>query len=146
MESKIKHQYDGSLALRAPASANLTADTTLTKLDIYRLTAGRGDLLNRYGLGSFDVVVYVSSIDTTTGDESYVLSFQTYDSAGANAVTHWSHTVTAADVLEPLVFTFHPDTLKVNDADAAKFGILVDVGGTTPIINLYAYASPHSHA
>lgn len=146
MESKIKHQYDASLALRAPSSAAITADTTLTKIDIHRLTAGRGDLENRYGLGSFDVVVYVSALDFTTMDETYALQFQTYDSADANAVTHTTFTVTSALVGEPLVFTFHPETLKVADADAAKFSINVDVGGTSPSITLYAYAAPHSHA
>jgi len=146
MESTVKHQYDGDLALRAPGLAALTADTALTKIDLHRLTAGRGDLENRYGLGSFDVVVVVASMDTTTGDEAYALEFTTYDSAGANPVVQASHTVTSADVAKTRVFTFHPESLKLADADAAKFSINVNVGGTTPIISLYAFAAPHSHA
>lgn len=147
MESKVKHQYDALLALRAPASVALTADTDLTKISLDRLTAGRGDLENRYGLGSFDVVVYVTSI--VTGGmvaETYDLKFQTYDSAGANAFTHMTHRVTAAEVGEPMVFTFHPQYLAVNDTDAAKFSINLDVTGTGPSIVLYAFCSPHSHA
>ncbi len=146
MESKIHHQYDALLALRAPGSADLTADTVLTKLDLHRLTGGRGDLLNRYGEGAFDLVVNVNTIDSTTGDETYVLEVTTYDSAGANAQIQFSHTVVAAEVAKPLVFTILPDQLTYLDTDAAQISINVNVGGTTPIINLWAFAAPHSHS
>jgi hypothetical protein len=148
MESTIHHQYDGALAFRAPGSADITADTVLTKMDLHLITGGArplGDLVGRYGEGAFDVVVVVKSFDFTTMDESYVLEFTTYDSAGANPVIQASHTVAAGEVGKHLVFTFHPEQFQVLDSDAAQFSINVNVGGTTPIINLFAFAAPASH-
>lgn len=145
MESKIRHQYDALLALKAPGSAAVTADGASAAVDINAITKGRGDVDGRFGQGSFDIVVYVTALDTTTGDETYALQVQTVDAAGANPVTHDVIEVTAAMVGEPLVFAFHPSTFKVKDADAAKVRVNVDVGGTTPSITYYAFAAPHSH-
>lgn len=146
MESKIRHMYDADLALRAPGSVAVVADGASSAVDIYRITKGRGDINGRFGIGSFDAVVYVTAIDTTSGTETYTLEFQTVDAAGANPVTHETHVLTAAEVGEPLVFAFHPATLRAKDADGAKFRINVDVGGATPSITYYAFLAPHSHA
>lgn len=146
MESKIRHTYDADLALRAPGSVAVVADGASSAVDIYRITKGRGDINGRFGIGSFDAVVYVTAIDTTSGTETYTLEFQTVDAAGANPVTHETHVLTAAEVGEPLVFAFHPATLRAKDADGAKFRINVDVGGATPSITYYAFLAPHSHA
>ncbi len=146
MESKIRHQYDAELALRAPGSVAVTADGATDAVDINRITKGRGDINGRYGQGSFDAVVYVTALDATSGSETYTLQFQTVDADGNNPVTHETVEVTAAMVGEPLVFAFHPATLRAKDADAAQFRINLDVGGATPSLTYYAFLAPHSHA
>lgn len=146
MESKIRHVYDSLLALRAPGSAAIVADTSTSAVDIYRITKSPYNAnLGRYGIGSFDLVLFISAIDTTSGTETYVLNFQTVDANGANPVTHESITVVSAHVGVPLVYAFHPATLKVTDVDAAGFRINVDVGGATPSITFWAFLAPHSH-
>jgi hypothetical protein len=140
MESKIKHQYDSALALRAPGGAALTADATMTKIDLMRLTAGRGDLVNRYGMADFDVVVFISAAPVTT-NETYVLEFTTYDANGANGQIQETFTVAAGAVGVPLVFKFNVDTFTALDADAAQFSINVNVSGTAPSITLWAFVS-----
>ena len=50
MESAVRHQYDDLTKLQAFGSAAVTADAPSGfSVDLYRLTAGRGDLKNRYG-------------------------------------------------------------------------------------------------
>lgn len=145
MESKIRHQYDALLALKAPASAAITSTAASTAVDIYRITEGRGDVDGRYGIGSFDAVVYITALDATSGSETYTLQFQTVDADGANAVTHQTVTVDSTNVGEPLVYAFHPATLKVKDADAAKFQINAVLAGASPSLTYYAFLAPHSH-
>lgn len=146
MESKIRHQYDALLALRAPGTAALTMDGNTTAVSLYRIDNGRGDIEGRYGIGSFDCVVYVTAMDSTSGSETYTLNFQTVDADGANPVTHETVVLTAGQVGDPLVYAFHPSTLKIKDDDAASFRINVDVGGATPSLDFYAFLAPHSHA
>jgi hypothetical protein len=144
MESTIRHQYDADLALRAPGGAAVTADTSSAAIDIYRITQGRGDVNGRYGIGSFDIVAYFSALDTS-GDATYALKIETTDADGANAVTHATIPLTAANLGAPLVYAFHPATLKVSDADGAKVRVTLDVTGTTPSANFWAFVAPHSH-
>lgn len=147
MESKIRHQYDADLALKAPGSAAVTATAASDAVSIYPLTKSRDNVLDgRFGIGSFDAVVYVNALDTTSGSETYTLQFQTVDEDGANPVTHQSVTLTADHVGEPLVFAFHPATLRIADEDAAKFRVNVVLAGATPSITYYAFLAPHSHA
>lgn len=146
MESAVRHQYDALLALQAIGSAAVTATAVGTnKISLQRLTAGRGDLKDRFGQGAFDVVVYVSALDATSGNETYELQFVTYDAAGANETVVESATLTSAQVGEVLEFKFQPLTIAKFDADAAQFGVKVVLAGTTPSITYYAFASQDTH-
>lgn len=145
MESQIRHQYDALLALKAPGSAAITATAASTAVDIDRITKGRGDVQGRYGIGSFDAVLYVSALDTTSASETYTFEFQTVDANGANPVTHETVTLTAAEIGVPLVFAFHPATLKAADADGAKFRVNAVLAGATPSLTYYGFLAPHSH-
>lgn len=148
MESAVHHSYDDSLKLKVIGSAAVTSTAAGDDLiDIYRLTGGRGDLQNRYGLGSFDVVVHITALDHTTGDETYVLTFETYDADGtSNETVQESVTLTTANIGQTLTFTFHPNTMQKFHATAAKFGVKMTLAGTTPSITYWAFASQHEHA
>lgn len=148
MESAVKHAYDDSLKIKAIGSSAITATAAAeNQIDLYRLTGGRGDLQNRYGLGEFDVVVHITNLDHTTGDETYVLTFETYDADGSsNETVQESVTLTTANIGQTLVFSFHPNTMQKFHATAAKFGIKATLGGTTPSLQYWAFASSDTHA
>ena len=144
MESKIRHGYDADLVLRAPGLAALTADTTLTKVDINRIVNSvRGALDGKYEERNFSVVVHLEAgFADGDSDETYTLNFNTYDANGANPVTHFSKTFVAADVGKTFVFDFDTDTLAVEDSDAAQFTAALDVAGTAPSATFYAFIAP----
>lgn len=142
MESAVRHQYDDLTKLQAFGSAAVTADAPSGfSVDLYRLTAGRGDLKNRYGLGKFDVVLHITSATFADADETYTIDVQSVDAAGANPVTHETIAVSADMVGKTIEVTIHPDSLAKMDADAAKLRLFANVGGTTPSLTYWAFAS-----
>lgn len=151
MNSKIKHQYDALLALRAinDRSVAVVADGAGAGLvDLHKLTAGRGDLKGLFGQTPFDVVILVDEVDTASGDEVYTLKLQTVDAAGANPtdVVGGSVTITAALVGEPIVLKIDPANILLSDPDGRKLRIFADVAGATPSIKYFAFAAPNSNA
>lgn len=161
--SKIKHQYDALLALRAltDRATPVTADAAGGGfVDLHHLKIGSsyvgiaglpgaiGDLVGKFGQTPFDVVVYVDAIDSTTGDEVYTLKLQSVDSAKANPtdVPGGALVVTAGLVGEPIVLKIDPQNIALSDPDAAFLRIFADVGGTTPSITYFAFAAPNSDA
>lgn len=145
MESKVKHTYDSLLKLVAPGTANITTATTTasTQVAIDKIVNGRGDIIGRFGEGSFDVVVHIVALDHTTGDETYTVSFNSYDSAGANAVTHATRAFVVADLGKTFVFKFDTASIGNVDANAFFFGLSVVTAGTTPILGWWAYIAPN---
>ncbi|AFU86553.1 putative minor capsid protein [Caulobacter phage CcrRogue] len=147
MESKIRHQYDALLALQPVGTAAVTADgSSVNSVDLYRIANGRGDIAGRYGIGSFDIVFNFKAITTGgTVAETYSVSVVTTDAAGANPVVQHTFTVDAGLIGDPYVLAFHPASLKLKDADAAKVKLTIDVAGTAPSLDFFAFVAPHSH-
>lgn len=143
MESKIRHGYDASLALRAPGSAALVADTTFNKLGLDRITKSpRGAVDGKFEERNFSVVVHLEAGFAAGADNLYTVNFNSYDVNGANPVTHFSKTFVAADVGKTFVFDFDTTTLAVVNANASQFSAALDVTGTTPSASLYAFVAP----
>lgn len=143
MESKVKYTYDDALKLKAIGSAAITVTETTAKVGFDRIANGRGDIAGRYGVGSFDVVVHVTALDHTTGDETYSLAFTSYDANGANPVTQETILFTIADIGTTKVFKFDTATLQQWDTDGAQLGIVVTLAGTTPILQYWAFIVPN---
>lgn len=146
MDSKIRYSYDALLALQAPKTAAVTTSGTTAAVGLNLITGSPyGALDGLYGQGAFDLVLFVSAMNTTSGGETYTLTFQTTDVNNANAVTQESVTLTAAMVGVPLVFGFHPDTLGTIDPDAANFSIVYTLGGTgAKSLTFWAFLAPVS--
>lgn len=143
MESKVKYLVDALGALKATGSVAVTADDTSSKVSIDLITAGRGDVQGRYGEGSFDVIVHFVAGFAAGSDNVYALKLTTFDSAGANPTTQDVYTAVAADVGTTRVFKLDTASLKLTDADAAQFGLVLDVTGTTPSAQYWAYVVPN---
>ncbi len=159
--SKNKHYYDGALALRSltdRATAVVADGAGGGYVDLHHLTSGGsysgvaglpgaiGDLAGKFGQSPFDVVVFVDSIDTTSGTETYVLKLQTVDANKANAtdVPGASLTITSSLVGEYITLKVDPETMALADPDCAFLRIFADVGGSTPSISYFAFASQDS--
>lgn len=157
--SKINHPYDALLALRT-----LTARTTAvvatgvgggTPVALHQITSAGsvtpvaglpgafGDLIGLFGQSPFDVVINVDDIDSTSGTETYVLKLQSVDANGLNPtdVPGGSVTITAALVGQPFVLKVDPHTIKLADDDAQGVIIAHVLGGATPSMHYYAFAS-----
>lgn len=162
--SKLKHQYDALLALRA-LSARATPVTASGQgggfVDLHHIAAGNGtyagtpglpgalgDVAGLFGQRPFDVVIMVDTIDTTTGDETYTLKLQAVDKNKANPVDvpAGAVQVTAGLVGEYIVVKVHPETLKLAAPNAAYLQIAHVLAGTTPILTYFAFAAPDMDA
>lgn len=143
MESKIKYTYDALLALQAPASANVVATASSAYVDINKITKGRGDVQGRFGEGAFDVVVHITTLDHTTGDETYSAAFTSSDAAGANKIVHFTRAFVVGEVGKTFAYKFDAATIGLENANAAKFGIDWTLAGTTPILNYFAFVAPN---
>lgn len=137
MNSKFKYMLDAAPAItfRAPDAAAITADgaagtVTLDKLDGYWNT--EGELADT----TFAVVVNVSALDTTTGDETYVLNLEAGPVGFATSLVVGRLTIT-----EPgqYVILVDIDTVVKQKADTAALRLSADVGGTTPSITFGAF-------
>ena len=131
------YPLDSRLQHRAPGAAAMTADTTLGDFD--QLGKTRTEFLTK---------LYVESIDTTTGDEKYVLraelsndDFVTVDAVGGivemgDATQLASATDTAVgDELEMRW------TTEVAGVKYQYWRIRLDVSGTSPSMGAHVYST-----
>lgn len=145
MESRVRHQYDASLALVAPGSAAITASATSAQVSIYEITnSPYGALNGRNGVGKFDVVVCPLSVVHLT-NETYSLAIQVVNEAGA-ATTVETIPLTVANQGEYLVFPLQPQTLADFGGDAAAVQIVATLAGGAPSLQYWAFLAPASHA
>jgi hypothetical protein len=162
--SKINHPYDAGLALRSLTDRPTAVTASGTGggfVNLRHIAAGNGtyagtpglpgalgDVAGLFGQKSFDVVVFVDDIDATSGTETYVLKLQAVDSAKANPVDVPSADITvSADLVgHQLVITVNPETLKLHAPNAAFLQIAHVLGGATPSMHYYAFASKHVDA
>jgi hypothetical protein len=162
--SKIKHMYDALLALRSLTDRATAVTATGVGggfVDLHHIPAGNGtyagtpglpgalgDVAGLFGQTSFDVVILVDSIDTTSGTETYTLKLQSVDAAKANPtdVPGASVAITSALVGEPFVLKVSPSTIVLADADAAFLQIAHVLAGATPSMKYHAFAGPETDA
>lgn len=143
MESKVKYLYDDALKLKAVGSVAITASGVSSQVGLNLITAGRGDVNNRFGEGSFDIVFHVVAIDHTTGDETYSVAVKTYDSAGANGTLQETIALVVGDLATTKVWKFDTVTLQQTHAAAANIGLDITLAGTTPILQYWAFVAPN---
>ena len=92
--------------------------------------------------GDFKAIAFVTALDSTTGDETYVLSIEVADTVaglGSSPVEVGDVTVTATGVYE---IPLSGDQVAQLDADAAAIRVKATLGGTTPEITYGCYLVP----
>jgi len=138
MNSKFKYMLDAApaITLRAKSAAAITATAdsevyALEQLDGYWNTE------NELADQTFAVVVNVDAIDTTTGDETYVLTLVFGDDAAFSASTV-THTLTLTGTGQHVLLVDF-DTVRGLLSTAAFMKITATLGGTTPILDYHAF-------
>lgn len=135
MRSEVNYIYDAEMDFRAPGSAAVTATTTFGPLKLDKMTSGRGMLKNKLGAEGYDVVIAVSALDTTTGDETYTFSVEV-GAAGAAATKVGEVKVTKKG---QTVLKLDAHTIEKLDADRVDIELVATLAGTTPSITFAAW-------
>lgn len=138
LKSNFKYMLDAAPAITFrddTTAATITADASTDAIVLDKLN---GYWNTQYELAdsTFAVVINVSSVDSTTGDETYVLNlvasgdgFTTSTAVGTVTVVEAGQHVILVDI----------DTIRKSVPDALDLRIDVDVAGTTPKINFTAF-------
>lgn len=127
--SKFIYDAEASVVLKADGSAAVTATETATAVD-FNWGASNG----------FAVGLTISAVDTGTGDETYVFSIVSLDSAGANPVDQI--TLPSITTAGSYRFLIDGQTAAKIDADAAKIAVKATLAGTTPSVTYSAVINP----
>jgi len=123
---------DTELWLRADTEGTETSDQSETGINF-----------NIRKHGPVDCVIGITSVDDTTDDETYVLNIQVSDLVGGTYTTIATVAIdngTADGTV--LRVPLNGNKAGFLDADCDWIRIGVDVGGTTPIIDYWAYLAP----
>lgn len=126
--SRPRRAFDKLLELRdiADGAETSTASETAKAFPILKYEA-------------LDVVVFVSAIDATTGDETYVLTVEVSDTSGGTYVAIAAlPNIRAAGTGVYLIPISGATALKLS-ASAAYIRITATLGGTTPSITYGAF-------
>lgn len=139
--SKVRFNIDALLALRPDSGqSDITADANTGVLSLDRLGAewNAGEIATPLQYAIFGAV---TKIDATTGDETYDLKLEV-DSSEAFSSPVVVSTV-RVNKLGQFIIPVVREQLLAADPAAAFLRIGVDVAGTTPILNFWAYAAPY---
>lgn len=137
LKSNFKYMLDAAPAItfRDAAAAPITADGTTAAITLDKV-GGYWNNANELADSTFAVVINVSALDKTTGDETYVINLEAGPVGFATSVVVGTVTVTKTGQHVILVDV---DTIRKSKADAAALRLAVDVTGTTPSIDFVAF-------
>jgi len=137
MNSNFKYMLDAapSITFRDAAAAALTADANTNAITLDEL-GGYWNASNELADSTFAVVINVSALDETTGDETYVINLVAGPVGFATSLVVGTVTVSETGQYAILVDV---DTIRKQKANAAALRLAVDVSGTTPSIDFVAF-------
>lgn len=121
-------QFDKALELRNVADGAKTATASET-----------GIALAVRMLLNCDLVIFVTAIDATSADETYVFTLQVSDLVGGTYTTIISHTWPRGHGVGRLHLPINGDLSSFQDTDSAFLRITATLGGTTPSITYGAF-------
>lgn len=136
LKSNFKYMLDAAPAItfRDAAAAAFTADGNTAAITLDEV--GGYWNTNELADSTFAVVINVSALDETTGDETYKINLEAGPVGFASSVVVGTVTVTETGQHVILVDV---DTIRKSKADAAALRLAVDVAGTTPSIDFVAF-------
>lgn len=141
--STNRFPFDALLALEPFGSSNITAtgaSTNTLSLDVLSSYWASGDVAQDF---QFAVVTEVNAWDHTTGDETYVQTLQVCATSGfgSGVVTVATQAITGIGRYVSVV-TREQIAAALAGATTGFLRVEMTLGGTTPILGYFAYASP----
>ncbi len=141
--SKVRHGVDAepSVVLRALAGGNITASAAETAKALPILNTAFWHN-NDVAFENEAIVIHVTALDKTTGDETYEIQVQVDTDqpfAGSNFVIVGRLAVTTTGVF---VINLDGPTIKTLLLGGAFIRVAAVLAGTTPILNYEAWVAP----
>lgn len=146
--SKVKVQYDAAAAvlLRAASDGAETATATEAAVSLSELDGAYWQTEGEIPHGVFEVVVHVSALDNTTGDETYTLSLVVDDTSNMSDTPREIASLNLA-TKQTGVYYMYVDSRNIPKLDTDSSGsdkwlaIKATLAGTTPSITYGAWIS-----
>ncbi len=137
MRSIVNRIYEADLAFRAPGSVAVTAGAVIgSPIKLDKMAAMRtGAQRNKLASQSYEIVVVVSALDRTTGDETYTFTVETGGASPAVKVAELTGITKAGQY----VITIDAATIEALDATHTHIELNLAVAGTTPSITFAAW-------
>ena len=131
--------FDAATSFRDPGSANVTSTAASTAVALDYMDNARGLYADTHGKMTYEINIVVSTLDETTADETYVATVRVGTNSGMSGATVVATlTLTEIGFYKVLV---DRDTMEKALAAATHMDINMTLGGTTPILNYYAWVA-----
>ena len=134
--SEVNKIYDAATALRAPGSAAVTTSAVIGTFTLDKMVnLQKSSQRNKLGAEEYEIVIVVSAIDRTTGDETYTFSAKTGAAGSPTTVVG----TLAVNKTGQHVLCLDAHTIERMDANHAVLELSLAVAGTTPVISFSAW-------
>ena len=135
--SKVTYIYDADNSFRAPGSIAVTSTAIVGELALDKLTGARGDMRDKLGAQTYDVVITISANPTGT-DETYVFDVQT-GAVGSPAIKVGEFAVPRGTTGQ-VVMKLDAATIEALDpTDHAVLELNVTIAGSAPSLTFAAW-------
>lgn len=134
--SEVNHIYDAEAAFRAPGSAAVTADAVVGTFALDKLVNVRpGSNRNKLGAEGYKIVIAVSAVTTSAGDEVYKFVAEV-GAAGAAATKVGEITVNKTG---QHILAIDAQTIEKLNISREELELNLDVTGVAPSITFAAW-------
>lgn len=144
--SRMKYMFDGdaSVTLRNVSDGAESATATETAISLNELDTAYWHDGTDIPYSYLVVVINITAIDATTGDETYVLTIQVDDTLAQSdtPVTVWTQTIarTFTGVIEAVIPAHNIPKMDTDSSGTDKWmAIKATLGGTTPSLTYGAW-------
>lgn len=135
MRGEVNRIYDAETAFRAPGSAAMTASGVVGTVALDKLDTSMGAQKNKLGAQEYEIVIVVSALDETTGDETYTFTAE----VGATGAAATKVGEVVVNETGQFIMKLDAQTIEHLDANREELELNLAVAGTTPSITFSSW-------